>query len=99
MAGGQNCLSQDKIPYPKISKEEILKQSPQVIIVLSANSGMTSDALEKERKLWAELGYINAVKNQRVHVLDGDYLFVPGPRISKIAREFQGLLFPDQKGK
>lgn len=96
IAGGVNCFSDSVIPYPKISKEEILKQSPQAIIVLSADAGMKTQAKQSEQRLWKELDYIEAVKKNAVTLLNGNYLFIPGPRMPQIAKEIQQLLFSDK---
>ena len=93
IAGGVNCIDSSSISYPKISKEEILKQSPQVIIVLSADTGMHADAEPNEKRLWEKLDYIDAVKKDAIYLLKGDHLFIPGPSMPQIARDFQKLLF------
>lgn len=96
MAGGKNVIAKGPIIYPKLSKEEILRQVPEVIIVMS-DQEPSAEAVERERELWAELAYIPAVKNDRVYLLQGDYTRVPGPRLTRLADDLLYCLYPDLK--
>jgi cobalamin transport system substrate-binding protein len=93
IAGGRNIFGEIQIPYPKVSKEEILSRDPEVIILISDHSGFTLESLEAERKLWSEFSYLDAVKKERIYLIEGDFAFVPGPRIDLLAAELQQLLF------
>ena len=97
IAGGRNCVADSSIPYPRVSKEEILKASPEVIIVLRPDTENPDQAVVKEKKLWAELPYIDAVKHGRVHCIHGDHLLVPGPRMLLIAQALFGCLHPAEE--
>ncbi|MBN2053290.1 ABC transporter substrate-binding protein [bacterium] len=94
LAGGRNCLASGPMLYAKISKEEILMRSPQVIVVLSAVPS-TLDAAREERALWAGLPYLDAVKRNRVHLLGGGYMLVPGPRLTDLAGDLFQVLHPE----
>ena len=94
IAGGRNCVAESSIPYPRVSKEEILRVSPEVIIVLCPDTENPEEAVAKEKKLWEELPYIDAVKQGRIHCVHGDHLLVPGPRMMLIAEALFGCLHP-----
>ena len=95
MAGGINCVRENTPAFPKISKEKILEESPESIIILTGKNKLPVDALERERKLWRELSYIDAVRNNRICQFEGDWMLVPGPRMPMIAERFLKCLHPD----
>ena len=73
VVGGDNVLAASGVRYPKVSLEEVLRGSPDVIIDLSfAGRGKTAD--------WNEVD-VPAVKNKRVHSLSEPYLMAPSPRV------------------
>jgi len=94
-AGGVNVFPAGDVPYPKPSKEEILRLNPDVILVLIHDSVGTPADQQRELELWRELGYLDAVKNERVHLLTDDFITVPGPRMALIAARFAPLLHPE----
>lgn len=95
LAGGHNIFGEIEFPYPKVSKEEILKRDPQAIILISDHSGFTLDSLEAEKKLWSEFSYLDAVKKDRIYLIEGDFAFVPGPQVDQLADRIARLLFGD----
>jgi len=95
IAGGENCLGESKAAYPKISKEEILARSPEVIIVLSEEQKDKAQIEKNEKALWAELNHIDAVKNDRICVISGKGVFIPGPRMASIAEYMHRCLYPE----
>lgn len=76
LAGGENAFSDSAIDYPKVSMESVIERDPEVIIT-NTNTGMELEGL-KDAAEWKE---ISAVKNGRFHVIDGDIVSRPGPRI------------------
>lgn len=73
-AGGDNVAGDSPQPYPQYSVERMLARAPEVIIVGSHKGGPSATPLTAHTSL-------PAVKNGRVHSIDGDLLFRPGPRI------------------
>ncbi|HEX6835610.1 MAG TPA: cobalamin-binding protein [Polyangia bacterium] len=73
-AGGNNIAGDSPQPYPQYSVERMLARAPDVIIVGSHKGGPSAKTLD---------AYVSvpAVRNGRVHAVDGDLLFRPGPRI------------------
>jgi iron complex transport system substrate-binding protein len=73
-AGGDNIAADSQQPYPQYSVERMLARAPEVIVVGSHKGGPALAPLTAHASL-------PAVKNNRVHSIDGDLLFRPGPRI------------------
>ena len=73
-AGGDNIAGDSAQPYPQYSVERMLARAPEVIVVGSHKGGPTLAPLTAHASL-------PAVKNNRVHSVDGDLLFRPGPRL------------------
>jgi cobalamin transport system substrate-binding protein len=73
-AGGDNIAGDSAQPYPQYSVERMLARAPDVIVVGSHKGGPTLAPLTAHTSM-------PAVKNHRVHPVDGDLLFRPGPRL------------------
>jgi iron complex transport system substrate-binding protein len=95
IAGGVNVFADVRRESVQPSHETLLVRAPEVIVELRA-TGLFAAADEKEEKAaWSTLPSIPAVRNGRIHVLNGDYLVVPGPRIAAAAETLAGALHPD----
>ncbi len=73
-AGGQNVIQQAGAPFLRYSTEKLLKANPEVLIL----------PLSLSRQLQLQqppFNALQAVKNQRVLVLDDDIISRPGPRV------------------
>lgn len=77
VVGGDNILAASGVRYPKISLEEIITGNPEVIIDLSFD-----DNPARKASAWKELD-LKAVRDNRVRVLDDDYLKGPSPRVKQ----------------
>ena len=73
-AGGDNVAGDSPQPYPQYSVERMLARAPEVIVVGSHDGGPSLAPLTAHASL-------PAVKNGRVHTVDGNLLFRPGPRV------------------
>jgi iron complex transport system substrate-binding protein len=71
-AGGTN-IYQDA-GFGSVSMEEVIKKNPDIIII--ATMGISG---ENERKLWKRFTTIEAVKNNKVYIVDPDRLCSPTP--------------------
>jgi iron complex transport system substrate-binding protein len=76
------------------STETILARAPDVILEVRA-SGLIDKTASTQREAWSALSSVPAVRNQRVHLLTGDYLVVPGPRLAAATEAFARVLHPD----
>ncbi|MGE0396592.1 MAG: helical backbone metal receptor [Kofleriaceae bacterium] len=75
IVGAENILAASGVRYPKISREEILRGAPDVILDLSY-------AARASTKEWTELD-VPAVKTGRVVALGEPYLVAPSPRVKE----------------
>jgi ABC-type Fe3+-hydroxamate transport system substrate-binding protein len=71
-AGGVNIAK--KANEGIYSREQVLKASPDVIII--ATMGIVG---EEEKEVWGKYKTLNAVKNDRIYILDTDELTSPTP--------------------
>jgi ABC-type Fe3+-hydroxamate transport system substrate-binding protein len=55
-------------------------------------SGQTKEALMNE---WKSVAGINALKNNRLHVISADYVFVPGPRFILLCKDLMRIIHPE----
>ena len=74
VVGARNVLAASGVRYPKISREEILRGAPEVILDLSY-------AARASTKEWSELD-VPAVATGRVIALNEPYLVAPSPRVA-----------------
>jgi iron complex transport system substrate-binding protein len=93
LAGGENISGKDREMYPRLGMEEILKRSPEVILVSSMNPGGDYERVLREWKRWKT---IPAVKHGRIHLIDSDLIDRPAPRIINGLEEMARLIHPDR---
>ena len=96
LAGGINVAADLTSTWPMFSMEGLLAIQPEVLLI-STEAGEINALVEKIRTLsegdvW---GQLNAVKNNRVYLLDGDTLAVPGPRQPIALMQIAAALHPD----
>jgi iron complex transport system substrate-binding protein len=93
LAGGENIAGKEKEVYPRFGMEEILKESPEVIIISSMNPKGDYQKILQEWSRWKTLP---AVKNGRIHLIDSDLLDRPSPRIIDGLEELARVLHPER---
>ena len=74
--------------YPRVTLEEILKSQPDVILLPTEPFEFSDDDVE----YWMQFSDLPAVKNNRVHVVDGSLLTWHGVRLAMALRELPSLL-------
>ena len=94
IAGGQNVFADVPRESVQPSVETLLARAPDVILEVRA-TGLIEQRPAAEQKAWAVLSSVPAVRNQRIHFLVGDYLVVPGPRMTQATEAFARALHPD----
>ncbi len=77
--GGVNILSDAPVPYPLVSKEELLKRDPEVIVNALPPAHGRSDEVLRETAVWGALSSLKAVKNRQVYCFDKAEYLIPGP--------------------
>ena len=95
IAGGANVFGDVQRESVQPSQETILTRAPDVILEVRANNPLTPPQIAAERRAWAPLASIPAVRNGRIHFLTADYLFVPGPRVALAADALARALHPE----
>jgi len=98
VAGGVNAFGDSPLHYLKISLEQMLGRTPDVIIDMGDMSDTVGVTEEKKRSvvaLWAKQPALKAVQARRVYAVASDIFVVPGPRMVEAAREFARMLHPE----
>ncbi|MFH0783037.1 MAG: ABC transporter substrate-binding protein [Pseudomonadota bacterium] len=75
LGGGIN-ISADHL-LPATTREKVIAENPEVIII--AMMGSESGLAMQQKKDWMAIPVINAVRDNRVHVLDPDLVCSPSP--------------------
>ena len=91
LAGGENIAGKEKEMYPRWGMEEILKRSPEVILISSMNP---KGDYQRILQGWSRWKMIPAVQNGRVHLIDSDLIDRPSPRIIDGLEEMARILHP-----
>lgn len=89
--GLKNAFPHLKARYPQLTLEAILDRDPDYIIELQGKD--CSDS-EKQRLIddWNALGKLSAVKNNRVVVISGNEILLPGPRVTQTFKKVHAAL-------
>jgi iron complex transport system substrate-binding protein len=95
LSGATNVFADVEKESIQASTELLLSRAPEVILELHYSRAMTGESLANERRVWDPLASIPAVKTNRVHLLVGDHLVVPGPRVASAAEEFARAIHPE----
>ncbi|MCZ7584739.1 MAG: ABC transporter substrate-binding protein [Deltaproteobacteria bacterium] len=98
IAGGTNALDAGAVKYVPLTKDEILRASPEVVLILSGEMTMPASKAAELRKLWEPLASVEAVRTGRVHVVRSGALLVPGPRAAEAAQKiFERIHLPGKE--
>jgi iron complex transport system substrate-binding protein len=93
LAGGENVGAEEKKMYPRWGMEEVLKRSPEVILISSMNPKGNYEKVVQE---WSRWKMIPAVQHGRIHLIDSDLVDRPSPRIVEGLEEMARLLHPER---
>lgn len=90
LSGARNLFDETPIRYPKVSPEVVVAGDPDVILAPSTHATpITREAILK-RPGW---GQIRAVREGRVHIIDGDSISRCGPRLVDALEEIASVLY------
>ncbi|NOX61823.1 MAG: cobalamin-binding protein [Chloroflexi bacterium] len=92
LAGGVNIFDDMEEDYPKISAEEVIRRNPAVILGPDSHGDKLTPEQLAQRPGWGE---IQAVQKGRIHLIDGDIVSRPGPRLAQGLEEVARALYPD----
>lgn len=93
LAGGENVSGNSKEMYPRLGMEEILKRSPEVILISSMNPKGEYKRILRD---WARWKMIPAVQKGRIHLIDSDLVDRPSPRIIDGLEEMTRIFHPER---
>lgn len=79
LAHASNVVQTAVTAYPILSREEILRRQPEVIL-LTNDIGVNVSRITEQYPEWKNLP---AFRNRRVHLVDANLISRPGPRIVK----------------
>jgi iron complex transport system substrate-binding protein len=95
LAGGVNAFADVQRESVQPSIETLLERAPDVILEVRATGLLAPADLAGARDSWKALGSVPAVRRERIHILNGEYLVVPGPRVVQAAEAFARALHPE----
>jgi iron complex transport system substrate-binding protein len=95
IAGGVNVFADVKRESIQPSIETMLSRAPDVILEVRATGLLAATDVAEARRAWKALASIPAVRNERIHILNGEHLVVPGPRVVQGTEAFARALHPD----
>ena len=95
LAGGINTVESGPVRYPELGREGLAAIDPDVVLDLVAGLEDRSLDLDAMQLAWSKLTELRAAREGRVHVLVGDHMVVPGPRLPEMVEEMARALHPD----
>jgi len=99
VAGGINIFADVEAESVQASTEQILTRAPEVIIELRSMDVPIKQARSADIAPWKTLASIPAVRMNRIYLLTGKSLVVPGPRVMDGAEQIARALHGDVIGK
>jgi iron complex transport system substrate-binding protein len=90
ITGAENIFSELE-GWSAVSEEQVLSLNPEIIFTTASPTTGIADPVGDITKR-ANWSTIDAVKNNRVYMLDSDMLTVPGPRLVEAAKQIQDAL-------
>ncbi|MCF6247597.1 MAG: ABC transporter substrate-binding protein [Desulfobacula sp.] len=89
--GGINIAENEKLGI--YSREKVLKENPDVILVATMGTSKKAGEIEKQR--WMKFGFLNAAKTKQIFVLDPELICSPTPvTFAKGLRQVVSLIHP-----
>ncbi|HUO87306.1 MAG TPA: cobalamin-binding protein [Thermoanaerobaculia bacterium] len=92
-AGGENVFADVSGRWVQVSPEAVLARDPQWILAAARPGGPQGADDFASRPGWRD---VSAVADGRMHLLDGDLVSRPGPRLVAAFEEVAALLHPER---
>lgn len=90
-AGGESVSGNEPIEYPRFSVEEAVARRPERIILALHGD----DSVDRRLREWQHLTLLPAVREGRLHRIDGDLIHRAGPRIVNGLKALTRILHPE----
>jgi ABC-type Fe3+-hydroxamate transport system substrate-binding protein len=87
--GGQNVFRDSAERYPQFTLEEASRRQPDVVLLPTEPYHFTAADIPGFNEMGKE---VPAVRNQRIHIVEGELLSWYGPRLSRALAEVSALL-------
>lgn len=99
LAGGENIVPSSAGAYPTFSLEAVVAAAPDVIVqtLMDTRDGAASDA--SLMAYWRKAPTIPAVRSKRLHIVKGDVVLRPGPRVAEGVAALIALLHPESRAE
>ena len=95
LAGGVNAYQNTNLKVPSLSIEGIVQLNPDIIIDIFPEADDHRINIKRALQRWHKLDYINAVKNDRVYIVEQSYATIPGPRLFLLLQKMAQLIHPE----
>jgi iron complex transport system substrate-binding protein len=95
LAGGQNVYQAQQPSVPSLSVEGIMQLNPQIIFDIYPEADDHNSDLVQVLRQWHNLMYVDAIKNNRIHIIEQNYATIPGPRIFLLLDQLARLIHPE----
>ena len=92
VAGGENIGASQGRGYIPLSLERAITLAPEVILISSMADSLTAERVKESWKRWPQ---IPAVAGGRIHVIDGDLIDRPSPRIVEGLKSMTKMIHPE----
>ena len=90
-AGGINIAEDSLVRYPRYSLEEVVRQDPDLIIIVTMG-----EVTEQEKLRWQTLGSLKAVRGNRIYVIEAHDVCAPSPMsFAEGLRKVAAFVHPD----
>ncbi len=96
LSGGRNVLTGTAIAFPLVSKEQLIKRDPDVIVDSMPSDEATGDTIAKAKEAWATLPSLKAVRENHIYFLKQDEFLIPGPTMVGLA-EYLSKIFDESQ--
>jgi iron complex transport system substrate-binding protein len=94
IGGGQDVLADIDRENVQATTELILARAPEVIVEIHGGEVLSEEEAARAARVWSALSSVPAVQRGRVHVLSGQELVVPGPRLARAAERIARAIHP-----
>jgi len=95
LAGGQNIYQAQQPSVPSLSIEGIMQLNPQIIFDIYPEADDHNSDLDQVSRQWHSLKYVDAIKNNRIHIIEQNYATIPSPRIFLLLEQLARLIHPE----
>lgn len=96
MAGGVNAIGTTLTQYPPVNTEEVIGSMPDVIIEPVMDPKLFDEQQSSAAEFYHRYAVVPAVRNGRIHIIDGDVVSRLGPRLEEAAKLIAECLWKEE---